>query len=213
MRTARGALLGGVRTRPVHRERDRPGAFDPHRPGSAGHGRAAAPLRRVGGAGAGANTALMPTARSVVRIVLIVVCVAIALYLLYLLRRPIAWLLIAIFLAVALSPPVNWLATRMRRGFAIAIVYLCLPAVPLLLVALIVPPLITEADRFAQNVPAYAGDVTDFVEENESLRKINEDYDITGQIEKEAGKLPGRLGGAAGTLRDVGFGIVSSLFA
>src|SRR5918995_2306339 len=176
MRTARGALLGGVRTRPVHRERDRPGAFDPHRPGSAGHGRAAAPLRGVGGAGAGANTALMPAAREIVRIVLIVVCVAIALYLLFLLRRPITWLLISIFLAVALSPPVNRLAMRMRRGLAITLVYLGLLAVPLALIALIVPPLITEANNFADNVPAYARDVTEYVRDNERLRELNRDY-------------------------------------
>ena len=155
----------------------------------------------------------MPATKSVVRLVLIIVLVAVALYLLYLLRRPISWLLIAAFLAVALSGPVNWVSRRMRRGLAIAVVYLGLLAVPIALMALIVPPLITEANRFAENVPAYADDVTRFVEENERLRELNEDYDITGQLEKEAAKLPGRLGGAAGTLRDVGFGIVNSLFA
>jgi predicted PurR-regulated permease PerM len=155
----------------------------------------------------------MPSARSVVRIVLIVVCVAICLYLLYLLRRPISWILIATFLAVALSGPVNFLAAHMRRGFAITLVFLGLLAVPLLLIALIVPPLITEADKFAKNVPDYARDVTEFVENNKRLRSINEDYDITGQLEKEAAKLPNKLGGAAGTLRDVGLGIVNSLFA
>jgi predicted PurR-regulated permease PerM len=120
--------------------------------------------------------------------VLTVVCVAIALYLLYLLRRPIGWLLIAVF-------------------------FLVLLAIPMLLIALMVPPLITEANKFAENVPQYADDVTKFVEDNKRLREVNRDYDITGQLEKEAGKLPGRLGGAAGTLRDVGFGIVSSAFA
>jgi predicted PurR-regulated permease PerM len=155
----------------------------------------------------------MPTVRSILRIVMTVVCVAIALYLLYLLRRPIGWLLIALFLAVALSPPVNVLARRMRRGLAITIVYLGLLAVPLLLIALIVPPLITEGERFVDNLPQYARDVSDFVQENRRLREINQDYDITGQLENEAAKLPGRLGGAAGTLRDVGFGIVNSTFA
>ena len=72
----------------------------------------------------------MLTARTVVRIVLIVVCVATALYLIYLVRRPLFWVLIAIFLAVALSGPVNFLARRMRRGFAITLVYLGLLAVP-----------------------------------------------------------------------------------
>ena len=155
----------------------------------------------------------MPAAREIVRIVLIVVCVAIALYLLFLLRRPITWLLIATFLAVALSPVVNGLERHMRRGFAITIVYLGLLAVPALLIALIVPPLITEANDFAENVPQYARDVTDFVQENERLRELNRDYDITSRLEEEAGKLPERLGGAAGTLRDVGLGIVNSAFA
>jgi predicted PurR-regulated permease PerM len=155
----------------------------------------------------------VPTARSVVRIVLIVVCVAICLYLLFLLRRPITWLLVSIFLAVALSGPVNYLDARMRRGLAITLVYLGLLLIPILLIALIVPPLITEADNFANDVPRYARDVTNFVQDNEQLRSINEDYDITSKLEEEAGKLPDRLGGAAGTLRDVGFGIVNSLFA
>jgi predicted PurR-regulated permease PerM len=55
--------------------------------------------------------------------------------------------------------------------------------------------------------------VTKFVKDNKRLRELNRDYDITSKLEQEAGKLPNRLGGAAGTLRDVGFGIVSSAFA
>jgi predicted PurR-regulated permease PerM len=156
---------------------------------------------------------MLPSAREIVRVVLIVVCVAITLYLLFLLRRPITWLLVSVFLAVALSPPVNWLAARMRRGVAITLVYLGLLLVPLALIALIVPPLITEANDFADNVPQYARDVTEFVRENRRLRELNQDYDITSKLEEEAGKLPERLGGAAGTLRDVGFGIVNSAFA
>jgi predicted PurR-regulated permease PerM len=156
---------------------------------------------------------MVPPARQVVRTVLTVVCVAIALYLLYLLRKPIGWVLVAAFLAVALSPPVNALSKYMRRGLAITVVYLGLLAVPIALIALIVPPLITEANVFADNVPSYARDVTEFVEDNKRLRELDRDYDITSQVEEEAGKLPGRLGGAAGTLRDVGFGIVNSLFA
>ena len=155
----------------------------------------------------------MLSVRNIVRIVLTVVCVVLVLYLLYLLRRPISWLLVSTFLAVALSPIVNRLNRRMKRGFAITLTYLGLLLVPILLIALIVPPLITEANDFAENVPQYADDITEFVQDNERLRNLNEDYDITGKLEEEAGKLPERLGGAAGTLRDIGFGIVNSLFA
>jgi predicted PurR-regulated permease PerM len=156
---------------------------------------------------------LVPAVRDIVRIVLVIVCVAISLYLLWRLRKPISWVLISVFLAVALSPPVNYLARSMKRGFAIAIVYFGLLLVPILLIALIVPPLITEGNNFADNVPQYADDVTEFVQKNKRLRELNADYDITQKLQDEAGKLPDRLGGAAGTLRDIGFGIVNSLFA
>jgi predicted PurR-regulated permease PerM len=155
----------------------------------------------------------MLSVRNIARIVLTVVAVVVVLYLLWLLRKPIGWLLVSIFLAVALSPPVNYLARSMRRGFAIALTYLGLLLIPILLIALIVPPLINEANDFAKNVPNYADDVTEYVQKNGTLRNLNEDYDITTKLEKEAQKLPSKLGGAAGTLRDIGLGIVNSVFA
>ncbi len=154
-----------------------------------------------------------PPARVIVRSVLIIVAVVICLYLIYQVRKPLTWILIAMFIAIALSGPVNRLSQHMRRGFAIAVVYVGLLLVPLALIALIVPPFVTEGNRFAENLPQYSRDVTEFVEKNDRLQELNEDYDITSTLEEEANKLPGRLGGAAETLRDVGFGIVNSLFA
>ncbi len=154
-----------------------------------------------------------PAARSVVRTVLIVVAVFVCLYLIYLLRKPIGWLLIATFLAIALSGPVNLLHRRMRRGFAIAIVYLGLLMIPIGIGALIVPPIVNGAEDLAQDAPAYAQDVTKFVNENERLQKLNDDYDITSKLQEEAAKLPEKLGDAAGILSDVGLGIVNSIFA
>jgi predicted PurR-regulated permease PerM len=150
--------------------------------------------------------------RAIVRIVLIVVGVVLALYLLYLLRKPIGWLLTAIFLAVALSPPVNWLNRRMRRGFAIALVYLGLLGVLVGLGALIVPPFVRGGKDLADDAPRYARDVTKYVQRNKTLRKLNDDYQVTDKLQKEAGKLPGKVGGATKTLRDVGVTIVNSIF-
>ena len=135
------------------------------------------------------------------------------LYLVYLLRKPIGWLLTATFLAVALSGPVNYLDRRMRRGAAIALVYLGLLLIPVALSAVIVPPLVREANNLAQNAPDYARDVTQFVNENERLRELNEDYDLTVEIQKQAATLPRKLGGAANTLKDVSLGLVNSIFA
>jgi len=155
----------------------------------------------------------LSASRVVARTVLIVVAVLIALYLIYLVRKPLGWLFIAAFLAVALAGPVNFLERRMKRGFAIALVYLGLLAVPVVMGSLIVPPLVEEASNLAEQAPDYARDVSTFVNENERLREIDEDYDVTARLSEEAGKLPGKLGGAAGTLRDVGLGLVNSIFA
>ena len=147
-------------------------------------------------------------ARSIVRVVMIVVAVVLVLYLIYLLRRPINWVFIAIFLAVALSAPVNWLQQRMRRGFAIALVYLGLLAIPLILASLIVPPFVREGNNAAQDAPRYADDVSDYVQKNRTLRNLNEDYDITTKLQQEAekrrqarrGRLDLRRGGGRGEL-------------
>jgi predicted PurR-regulated permease PerM len=154
-----------------------------------------------------------PATRTVLRTVLIVVAVTVTLYLLYLLRRPIGWLFIATFLAVALSGPVDFLDRRIPRGLAITLVYLGLLAVPIGLGALLVPPLVTEANDLAENAPGYVRDLTSFVEDSERLRELNRDYDITARLEESAAELPARLGGAAATLRDLGVGLVNSIFA
>jgi predicted PurR-regulated permease PerM len=151
--------------------------------------------------------------RTVVKIVLVIVAIVLCLYLIYLLRRPITWVFIAMFIAVALSGPVNRLNRHMKRGFAIAIVYLGLLGVIAALTALLVPPIVDEGTNVADNAPSYVQDVRDYVEKNKRLREINQDYQITDKLEEEAAKLPSRIGGAAGVLRDIGFGIVNGIFA
>ena len=154
------------------------------------------------------------TARSVLRNVLIVVAVAITLYLLYLVRRPLGWIIIATFLAIAMSGPVNFLHRHLgRRGIAIGLSYVGLLLIPIGLGAIIVPPVVTGANDLANDAPRYAADVQRFVQRNKTLRGLEDDYGVVTKVEQEARKLPTRLGGAAGTLRDLGLGLVNSIFA
>jgi predicted PurR-regulated permease PerM len=155
----------------------------------------------------------MLSTRQVVRTVLTVVVIVLALYLIFLLRKPLTWIFIAGFLAIALSGPVNFLQRWMRRGLAVAAVYVALILVPVLIMAALVPPIVTQANNLAQSLPDYARDVTDFVQRNDRLSEIEADYDITGKLEEQAGKLPSRIGDAAGVLSDIGVGIVNSVFA
>ena len=131
-------------------------------------------------------------ARSIVRTLLIVVVFALSLYLIYLLRKPIGWVLIAMFLAVALSGPVNLLNQRMRRGFAIAIVYLGLLLIPIGIGALIVPPLVTQGNNLVQDLPALRAGRTGLRRrERSGCAASKTDYNITEKLQEEAEKLPG----------------------
>jgi predicted PurR-regulated permease PerM len=154
-----------------------------------------------------------PFGRAVLRAVLIVVVVALVLYLIVLLRRPITWIVIALFLAVAMSGPVNLLQRHMKRGIAIGLAYLALVLVPIGIGAALIPSIVGQAEDLAADVPGYAQDVTDFVNDNETLSDLNQKYDFTSEIESAAGDIPSQIGDAAGILRDIGVGIVNSVFA
>ena len=121
----------------------------------------------------------------------IAVLFAISLYLVYLLRKPIGWVLIAAFLAVALSGPVNWLNHYMKRGFAITIVYFGLLLIPIGIAAMIVPPLVTQGNNLIQNLPDVRPGRAGLREQEPRLRGLEEDYNITEKLQAEAEKLPG----------------------
>jgi predicted PurR-regulated permease PerM len=155
-----------------------------------------------------------PSVRSVLRVVAVVVCSVITLYLIYLLRKPLSWIVIGAFIAVALAAPVTLVERRVRRrGIAIAIVYLGLILIPILIAAILIPPLVTETNNLIDKVPEYVKDIQKFVRENHQLHTLEEHYNITAKLQEEAAKLPGKLGGAAGVLSDIGLGLVNSLFA
>ena len=78
---------------------------------------------------------------------------------------------------------------------------------------MIVPSIVGEATKLADNAPRYAQDVSDFVKKSDRLQKLDKDYDLTSKLEEQAGKIPEKLGDAAGTVRDLGIAIVNSLFA
>jgi predicted PurR-regulated permease PerM len=149
----------------------------------------------------------------VFRVCLVVLGVALGVLLIYELRKPLTYLFIAIFLAIALARPVAFFERRMRRGLAIATVYLLLIGIPVGIGALLIPPIVNSVADFASNVPHYVDDIQTFVDDNSQLRHLNEQYDVTTKLEEQAGKLPGKVGEAAGTLGNIGAALVSGTFA
>src|SRR6476659_4612684 len=155
-----------------------------------------------------------PSAGAVARTVLIVVGVIVGLYIVYLLRGPIGWLVLALFLAVAMSGPVGFFARRMRRGLAIAVAYTLLLLAPVLLGLIVVPPFVSGAQDLAKQAPTYAQQARDFADKNRTLRKLEKNYGLLTQLQNEAQKLLKKVGtGAATTLGSIGVTLVNSIFA
>jgi predicted PurR-regulated permease PerM len=153
------------------------------------------------------------TPRAVFRIVLIVVSVVLTIYVIYLLRRPLSWIVIAGFVAIAVSGPVAVLEKHMPRGAAIALVYVVLVAIPIGLGAALIPGVVGQGEDLVNKAPEYAQDVTDFVDRNDTLRGLNDKYNITNELQNQAKQLPSKIGDAATILTDIGVGIISSIFA
>ena len=154
-----------------------------------------------------------PASRIIFRAILITVGVVLVLWLIWQLRKPISWIIVATFIAVALSGPVAWLERYMRRGFAIAVCYLGLILTPVLLGLIVVPPIVREASDLARNAPEYAADARDYVEKDDRLRKLEDDYGLLTKIEDQAKKLPEKIPDAASALGDIGVRVVNSIFA
>ena len=92
---------------------------------------------------------------------IVVVLVVLAAWWIYLVRDVLAIGLLAAIIAAAIHAPVETLENRgMRRVFAVILVYIGLFVLVGLLLALLVPPLVTEAREFAANLPAIIGQLS-----------------------------------------------------
>jgi predicted PurR-regulated permease PerM len=100
--------------------------------------------------------------RTVLRVLLIVLCVAGTLEVVWIARHVLAWVVIALFLALALNPLVSLIQRRtsLSRGPAIGVAYLILVIVIVGVGATFLPKLIDEVNGFVQALPNYVQDLT-----------------------------------------------------
>lgn len=139
------------------------------------------------------------TTRQLARIIFTAAALCGLLWLLVQIRSTLLLFAIAIFLAVALGPAVDFFARNVPRAGAILIVYLMIFCVFSGVMALVVPPVINGASDLSNDIPGYINDLRD----NKTIREFDDKYDVVPRLQEEAGKLPSRLGDAAGALQAV----------
>jgi len=136
------------------------------------------------------------------------VVLAVFLYALYLVRSVLGLIFIAIFLAIALGPAVDFFARRHApRSLAILGTFVSLGLAVFLIGLLVVPPVVEQVEQVAADAPGYIVDLR----ENETIRRYDDQYDISGTLLDQAETLPSRLGDAAGALQAVTIGVFATI--
>jgi predicted PurR-regulated permease PerM len=149
--------------------------------------------------------------RTVLQVAAVLLGVAIALWVVWISHRVLTWVLVAVFLALALDPAVRFLQEHgvRRRGAAAAIIYVSAILAIALLAALLVPPVVDQAQGLGDAAPGYVEDIT---AGRGPLGFLERDYQIVEKV-REATRNGGgtRLLGGAGTVVDVGRGVVTAV--
>lgn len=100
--------------------------------------------------------------RTIFSVLGILLAVGVVLYVLWVARHVLSWLLVALFLSLALNPAVEFIQGHgvRRRSFAAAITFLLALGAVAGLAALFVPTLVDQVDSLANKAPDYVHDLT-----------------------------------------------------
>jgi len=150
-----------------------------------------------------------PPLGGVLRIVLMLVATALALYLVWRLRSVIQLLVISLFFAFALFPVVDATATRTRapRAIVTLAVYVMLALLVALIGYVVIPSVVREVHTLSRDAPHYAAQLR----RNSTFRHYDDRYRITAKLLRDTHRLPELLARAAGPLKDVTVGAASLL--
>ncbi|MCW2974972.1 MAG: hypothetical protein JWM06_253, partial [Actinomycetia bacterium] len=100
--------------------------------------------------------------RTIFAVLGIMILVGVVLYVLWVARHVLSWVVISLFLALALNPAVDWLLAHglPNRGIATGVVFLLALAAVGGIAAAFIPTLVDQVNNFANKVPDYVTQLT-----------------------------------------------------
>ncbi len=126
------------------------------------------------------------------------------------LRQVLVLAAVALVLAVGLEPVVAWLTRRMRRGFAVLVVFSLLLALFGGFVAAAVPPLTAQAQALVHQAPSY---LARLVAHNSTLADLDHRYHLVAALRRRAAAGPALGLSAFGGIAGVGRALLSAATA
>jgi predicted PurR-regulated permease PerM len=110
-------------------------------------------------------------------------------------RNVLVQVIIAAFVAVSLDPAVRWMIGKgIKRSQAVAVILVFVLLLAAGLLWLVLPPLIREVPKLVSDFPGYLNHLR---ERSESLRNLEDRFDLQRRLNEIASDLPGKLGGQA----------------
>jgi predicted PurR-regulated permease PerM len=122
--------------------------------------------------------------RTFIRFWLVVIGFLLIMYAIYITRTALIIVCLSFFLAIALSPPVNYLVKTLpskSRSLSTAIAYLAVLLILGMVIFLVVPPIVEQMTRFAQNVPTLVDSAT---EQYTGVDEIIDYYQLQPEVDK-----------------------------
>jgi len=142
----------------------------------------------------------------------LVLATVIGLYLVVILARVEAWLVVAAFLAVVLNQPVEFLrrSVHLPRGISVAVVYL----VGILLVSgmlyVFIRPLVDQVQHFSERFPTYVADAR---AGKGAVGRLVKKYDIDKKLDENKSKIQDWASSSSGGALGVAKGVANGLLA
>ena len=135
-------------------------------------------------------------ARTVAKVLALVLAFSIVVSLLDTVRTVIVWFGIALFLAIVLNPLVAFTERWMRRTVAVVVVFIVFVVGLLAVLAMLVGPFVTQVDNIVADAPHAA----DRLAKNPLIHRLDQEYNIVDKAKEHASELPTVAFGAAGSV-------------
>jgi predicted PurR-regulated permease PerM len=124
--------------------------------------------------------------------------------------RTILLVIIAIVIAIGLDPAVRWLVRRgMRRGAAVATIFLAATLFVILFVMLLGPPLVKQISGLANDIPGYAADLA---KRNDWIGRYFRDHDVATSVKEFVADIPSKVASSFDTILGVAGRVGGAIF-
>lgn len=152
-----------------------------------------------------------PSTGVVVHITVTAVATLVLLYGVYLVREILVLVFVAAFLAIGLDPMVRFLQRgRLPRGAAVAIVFVGALLLMAGFLAAVIPPLVRQTVRLAQQIPDFADRLS---KQSGWFGDLNARFDIADRVRTAVNDAPSLVAGSAGRALGIARSVGSTVFS